>query len=142
MVNPISFDAKETVLEDLTGWLRGPQFEEQPVLARREELFSRKTQSYENRHWLVLELIAAYSRQPGDVVGRDFLNRDFEQILSEQADVPSNFTVQFGDTISDLVAHGMIEIHHQQGNPMQFYSLKPSWWDLVHDELRSRERMK
>lgn len=40
MVNPISFEANETVLEDLAGWLRGPQFEEQPVLGRREKLFA------------------------------------------------------------------------------------------------------
>ena len=36
IINPIQFEKKQTVLEDLSQWLEGPAFEEQPVLTRRE----------------------------------------------------------------------------------------------------------
>ncbi len=144
IINPIEFEVEDEVLKHLSEWLRGPAFEEQPVLARREDLFLRQTRSYEDHHWLLLELIAAYSREPGDRVHQAFLGKYFSQILQEQGkDITQDPNTHFNRTLSKLVSDGMVaDTYERAGGGVHFYSLELPWWDLIHDELRNRARLK
>ena len=84
MINPIKFEDTQSILEDLAKWLQGSAFDESPVLARREDLFRRRIQDYDENIWLVLELIAAHSRNPGDSVDYTILRNDFVAILQQR----------------------------------------------------------
>ncbi len=142
IINPIPFSTKTTVIDDLSSWLEGPMFEEQPVLARREDLFLRQTQSYEDHHWLMLELIAVYSREPGDRVNQAFLSRYFVKILQEEGkDITEDPGTLFKNTLVKLVSDGLVTDAYEKVGGIYFYSLEPPWWDLIHDELRNRARI-
>ena len=67
-------------MEDLSKWLEGPIFDEHPILSRREDLFQTRVQSYRENHWLLLELIAAHTRNVGDQVDYGIVFNDFLKI--------------------------------------------------------------
>lgn len=48
LINPIPFDDKSALLENLSNWLTSPVFHEPPVLARRESLFKQRTEKYDD----------------------------------------------------------------------------------------------
>ena len=142
IINPIQFENKETVLEDLSEWLKGPAFEEQPVLARREDLFHRRSQAYKEHDWLVLELIAAHSRSPGDRANNSIVRNDFFVILAEVGKSDREADRLYNEAWSKLTSDGVITRTDDRGTGITNLRIETQWWDLVFDELRNRARIK
>jgi hypothetical protein len=140
MINPIKFEDTQTILRDLAKWLRGSTFEEPPALARREDLFRRRIQAYDEKHWLFLELIVVHSRNPGDSVDLEILRNDFVAILGEHGQEGSQARQLFEDARGPLRLSGLIIETPDQRTTMAAYRMGTQWWDLVVEELRNRAR--
>jgi hypothetical protein len=138
MINPISFQDNQSVLHDLAKWLQGSTFDESPTLARREDLFRRRVQGYDENHWLLLELVAAHSRNPGDLVDYTMVQFDFVAILQERGQ-PDAGNI-FEKVRIPLKQSGLI-INNIPGQPATF-QIGTQWWDLVVEELRNQARIK
>ena len=132
IINPIEFQNEEAILEDLSKWFKGPTFDEHPVLTRREDLFQQRIQHYGEDHWLVLELIAAHSRNVADFVDYNIVRNDFYKIRPDLEQI-------FEKAWMLLREDGLIFKTGQ--SPVQF-RLQPQWWDLALEELHNLERIK
>ncbi|MEX0806585.1 MAG: hypothetical protein WD688_25200 [Candidatus Binatia bacterium] len=132
IINPIPFDNEEMLLEDLSEWLKGPTFDQHPVLTRRDDLFQRRIQDYEANQWLVLELIAAHSRNVGDDVDYNIVRNDFFKISPDPERLFERAWVR-------LREDGLI--FRSDHTPLVL-RLQPQWWDLVHEALRNRARVR
>lgn len=141
MINPIKFEDAQAILEDLAKWLRGSTFEEPPALARREDLFRRRIQDCGEHHWLLLELIAAHSRNPGDSVNYNLLKNDFSTIPRARVHEQSELNELFEKGWADLRKNGLI-ISSDPGAGYVTVSIGTQWWDLIVEELRNQARMK
>ena len=141
IINPIEFQTKETVLEDLSQWLKGPTFDEQPVLARRKDLFDRRTKSYDEYNWLLLELIAAHCRNPGDVVNYTMVLDDFINILQERGYKADEISPIFFKTQERLRADWLISEMTDQDTGITSFRVETQWWDLILEDLRNRARI-
>jgi hypothetical protein len=143
MINPRPFENNKEVLDDLPNWLAGPIFDEPPALARRDEMFRRLTGAYSAHHWLLLEVIAAHSTEPRDRVNRAFLIRDFSEILGAEGSAHGQDHNKLGsDILQKLVSDGLVNDDYEKVGGMHYYSIKPTWWTLIHDELRNRARIR
>lgn len=140
IINPIWFDTKQIVIDDLSKWLEGPSFEEQPVLARREDLFRRRALTLSDHEWLILEITAAHSRRVGDPAIRDFVQGDFCLIVEEAGIDHEAAPRRFENALSILIEQGVIVVTNIDNRLC--LRIQPQWWDLVLDELRTRERLK
>ena len=142
LINPISFKDKSALLENLSNWLSGPAFYEAPVLARRENLFKRRTEKYGDHHWLLLEVIAAHSTEQGDTPHAPIVKNDFEAILVGEGmgikDAQHNYQVASRQFHRD----GLIHDWQDQVSRIQYTRIQPQWWDLIIEELRNRARLK
>ena len=142
MINPIKFEDTQAILEDLTKWLGGSTFDEPPVLARREDLFRRRIRTYTENHWLLLELIAAHSRNPGDSIDHAILLNDFAATVGESGHEEQLAKQLFEEVRVPLRLSGLIVHTEDQRTGQASYRLGTQWWDLVVEELRNRARMK
>jgi|RhiMetdeSRZDD1v2_1073273.scaffolds.fasta_scaffold283347_2 hypothetical protein len=140
MINPIKFEDTQAILEDLAKWLRGSTFDEPPVLARREDLFRRRIRAYTENHWLLLELIAAHSRNPGDSIDHTILLNDFAATVGESGHEEQLARQLFEDVRVPLRLSGLIIQTEDQRTGQASYRLGTQWWDLVVEELRNRAR--
>ena len=141
IVNPILFERDEEVLEGVSKWLTGPDFEEHPVLARRESLFRRRTQDLTEHHWLILELIAAHTPEPGADADYHEVNKDFREIIREQGEGDQALDDRFHTARAALVEKGLIaQITDHAGEKTRF-RIPKQWWDLVLEDLRNQGRM-
>jgi hypothetical protein len=142
IINPIEFENEETVLNDLSEWLRGPTFEKQPVLALREDLFQKRIQLYDTYDWLLLELVAVHSREPGDVCLESTVRKDFDRIIRE------NLLTQQGDLFikayNKLRGDGVIVTTETELAQYRYAAIRieRQWWDLVFEELKNRARVR
>ncbi len=141
IVNPIDFVRGEDVIAGVDAWLKGREFEENPVLARREELFRSRFDRLNEDQELVLELIAAHCLEPGDF-GLEHIVRDdfFEVVRAKSGNVENDVLGRrFGGAYATLVALGLVRSEAPPGqNPRTL--IAKQWWQLVHDELRNRGR--
>lgn len=133
IINPIQFDDKETVFKDLSKWLKGPTFEEQPVLVRRESAFENRARALDEEDWLLLELIAVHSPDPGGLAPEGQITKDFLELCS-QARTKQYYT---RNKLGRLEFTGLITIIQER--PRRIQINKP-WWDLILDELRNQGR--
>lgn len=141
IINPIDFKNEDHLLENLAAWLKGPAFEEQPVLARRENLFQRRMQNYNEYDWLILELIAAHSRNPGDTTNHSIIRRDFFAIVKEAGKSDREADKVYNDGWSKLTSDGVITRTEERGTGVTVLRVETQWWDLVLEELRNRARI-
>lgn len=141
IINPIEFQKKETVLEDLSQWLKGSTFAEQPVIARRKDIFERRTKSYNEYNWLILELIAAHCRNPGDVANYNMVLADFMAIQCERGHSHDEAGVFFENARVPLLTDGLISRATDHDTGATSLRMAPQWWDFVVEELRNRARI-
>jgi hypothetical protein len=142
IVNSIVFRQNDEVLEGLSKWLTGPEFAEHPVLARREDLFQRRVEGYGDHHWLVLELIAAHSREPGDVGNNISIRNDFFAIVGEQdkSKTKAELDKLYTDAWSRLLSDGLIKRTDDRGSGITSLQIEKQWWELIIDELGNKGR--
>jgi hypothetical protein len=141
MINPIPFEDNKIVLEDLAKWLQGSTFDKPAALARREDLFRRRIRAYTENHWLLLELIAAHSRNPGDSIDHAILLNDFAATVGESGHEEQLARQLFENVRVPLRLSGLIIQTEDQRTGQASYRLGTQWWDLVAEELRNRARV-
>ena len=143
MIHPKPFEASGEIIADLKTWLEGPSFDEPPALARREELFRRLTGAYSEHHWLLLEVLAAHSSELRDRVHRGFLIKDFSEIIGAEGNVRGQDYNKLGsDILQKLLSDGLLNDDYEPAAGIHYYSIKPAWWNLIHDELRNSARIR
>jgi len=140
IINPIPFEYKNTIFTDLSSWLGGSVFDQPPVLARRENLFRRRIEQYKDHHWLILEIIAAHSRNPGDSTRHTTVLNDFRAVLSEEGRQDEEINRLHGEGLQRLLEDSLI-VRTENIQTASFY-IGTQWWDLIIEELRNRARLK
>ncbi len=136
IVNPISFKKSDEVLKGITEWVTGPEFNEDPIINRRESLFQRRIQEFSEVDWFLLDLIAAHTNSPGELPGLIGIRNDFLLLYPE----PVNKEGSFRKAISALVANGILETKkHEATGITQNMGIAKQWWDLLVEQLRNRE---
>jgi hypothetical protein len=133
IVNAIEFDRGAEILTDVDKWLGGPEFEEHPVVKRREDLFRRRMVNAVDEHWLMLEIIAAHTEQ-GRVVRGDIVHRDFLPVMAARGRPAPEIQPLFDRVLSELIEWGVLL------GPTGQIMIGHQWWSLVLDELRSQGR--
>ena len=85
------------------------------------------------------EVIAAHSRSPGDIANSSFVGRDFRTIILANGGIDENFADQrYRDAQSKLVGDGVIT-----HNPnLLVFRYRDTMVGFIHDELKTRERLK
>jgi len=140
IVNPIEFDRSTDVVSGVDAWLKSRDFEEHPVMARREELFRQRIQELSNDAELLLELIAAHCPEPGDFVQHNVLSGDFSAVLiAGRITEPHQITTRFNDAWAMLINRGLTYTD-DNARSVARVSIVKQWWQLVLDELRNRGR--
>jgi len=134
IINPIQFDNKDTVFEDLDQWLKGPTFEEQPVLLRREDVFEKRARTLDQEDWLLLELIAVHSPDPGGLAPEAQITMDFKN-MCPQAKTKQYYT---RTKLGKLESTGLVTI--TQEHAVRRIQINKPWWDLILEELRNQGR--
>lgn len=137
IINPIPFASEQTILEDLSTWLKGPAFEIPPALAMRESLFQRRIESYDK--------MAAHSREPGDSCLEATVVGDFNAILHQEAGVEKpQETSLFSNAYKKLRRDGVLNKTDVQLGEYRYAAIRieKQWWNLILDELRNRGRLK
>jgi hypothetical protein len=136
IVNPITFDKDEEVLSGLSQWLKGPEFDEHPVITRRKSLFQTRINGFGQNHWLLLELIAAHSAGPGDNTPSAVIETDFYAIVAkDRADRGSVFFQH----VKALRRGGLIDTSTDKSG--ERLAIAKQWWDLVLGELKLNGRI-
>ncbi len=139
VANPITFDRGEEVLAGVDAWLKSREFEEHPILARREELFRSRIGRLDQDQLIVLELIAAHCLQPDDFAFHHIFRDDFFDIARSVSRNLQDEEIdkRFNEAYSHLVSLGLVMGEGQPGFATRVWIAK-QWWQLVHDELRNR----
>lgn len=139
VMNPIMFDVDEEVIAGVDEWLRGREFEEDPILTTREAIFRRRSQDLAKDELLLLELVAAYSVQPSDRVDYASIRGDFFPaaggILGDEA-----LTRRLQVARESLERRELIGWRPNPGGGRNEVWIQRQWWQLVLDDLRSRGR--
>lgn len=141
IVNPIPFAKDQEVLSGLAQWLKGPEFDEHPVLTRRKRFFQTRTKSFQSNHWLLLELIAAHSADPGDSSPSNVIENDFYAIVGKEIPVPGERRSAFLQNIKALRRNGLIDLITDPRMQGERLGIAKQWWDLVVGELKKNGRI-
>lgn len=142
IVNPISFKSNQEVLDGLSEWLRGPEFEEHPIVARREVLFQRRIQVLNPNEWLLLELIAAHSASPGDLTDDSAIRNDFFAVYRPQRETNQQIDAWYRESRARLVANDLVkQVDDHPAVGKIGLGIAKQWWDLILEELRVRGRL-
>lgn len=138
IVNPIRFKDDTEVLDSLSTWLSGHEFAEDPVTARRENIFRRRIRSLGEVEWLVLELTAAHTPAPGERVRHHSVFQDFSYHYRVVGQADPQIRESFNSAVSKLNAEYLV--FHEVEGAMHHLTIAQQWWDLLLDELRSQGR--
>lgn len=139
IINPIAFEGREEVLKGVSEWLKGPEFEDDIVLGRREVLFQKRIRGLSEDHWLILELIAAHSSSHEDNVTTNEVASDFMSILKEKGKEAHESKGLFNQLLKPLAAEGLINrLPPDPRTGISYINIPQKWWDFVHEELTSR----
>ncbi len=141
IVNPYYFEKKEEVLEGLSRWLTGAEFEEHPRFARRESVFRRRIQGFQDDDWLILELISAHSVAPGDMADYHEILSDFCAILREKGLNDQQTGHSYSEARRRLMDNGLVREIKDPRAGTTHIGIAKQWWDLVLEELRTVGRM-
>lgn len=133
IVNPLIFRQKEQVLGGLSEWLHGPEFDNDRILAKRESIFKKRVAELHDHDWLLLELTAAHSSEPGEEAPVSQIAKDFEETMP---DIYARENRNMNNLFGLLAATGIIEAAPGTG----WVRIKKPWWDLVLEELKNRGR--
>ena len=151
IVNPLTFDTDEEVIAGVDAWLQGREFEEDPILTKREALFHRRIEQLTEDEFLLLELLSAHLISPDDRVDYETLRADFCSDLgsSPPPGADEGILHRLETARKRLSAHALVgwEVSSPPGMPPDRVIFKKTamwiqrqWWDLILDELRSRGR--
>lgn len=139
IVNPILFERNQEVRDGLSEWLRGPEFEEHPIVARRETLFQGRIKNLSPNDWLLLDLIAAHSVAPGELVDDSAVRNDFFAFHRAQGETDQQIDAWYQETRSKLAgSHLVTRIDDHQAVGKIGLGIAKQWWDLILEELRVR----
>ena len=133
IINPIYFDNNEMLLKDLDTWLKGPAFQDEPVLLRRDSIFKNRIRQMDDIDWLLLELIAVHSPEPGGFAPIGQVEKDFEELCPE-ARTRDTYT---SNRLGRLESTGLVTI--TAARPPLIRINKP-WWNLVAEEIKNQGR--
>ena len=141
IVNPIPFEEDEEVLSGLSQWLKGPEFDEHPVLARRKSLFQSRVMGFQPNHWLLLELIAAHSADRGDSPALTVIETDFHEIIKQEIPALGDRKTAFNQHLGLLRRSGLVERFADPQIGEERLTIAKQWWDLVLGELKLNGRI-
>lgn len=141
IVNPIIFEKREQLLKGLNAWLNGPEFDEDPILARRDSLFQRRVQNLREHHWLILELIAAHSSGSEDHADYGEIGSDFLEIFREQKKSDQEIQNLYESGRQSLSEKGLTIPSYDAVSGKTLVCIPQKWWNLVLQELRNQGRV-
>lgn len=139
IMNPIEFDNDGAVLEDLREWLRGPAFAEPPALARREDLFRRRIQNLPEEDWLLLELIAAHSSEPGAPADYIEVGKDFKSIYKDLKKTDREIEDKLHPARERLRERGLLN-QWADNTGRTVFTIPRQWWELLLNEMKNQGR--
>jgi hypothetical protein len=108
IVNPLPFTFRGEVLDGLEAWLSRHEFEEHPATARRLSLFEDRVRGLSENQWLVLEVIAAHCRTPGDSTHVQLVNKDLREILGRVGMAERDIDGMYNATLAALVENRLL----------------------------------
>ncbi len=136
IVNPIEFDHSAQVVDGVQKWLTSQEFAEHPVQARREDLFRARFEQTGEDEQLLLELIAAHCLEPNDAIDHQTLRLEFHVVINPKGSIEASVENRFNAAYAKLRNLGLIVI--ESSHIMARIWIAKQWWQLIHDELRSR----
>jgi hypothetical protein len=140
IVNAIEVDSPDEIVADVDKWLGGREFEEHPVVARREELFNRRLAALTEDHMLMLELVAAHSFGPDHPASWDDVRNDFYDILRGSSVAEREIERRFNDALATVRGFGLVSDGPKPPTNQLVMWLARQWWHNIHDALRARGR--
>lgn len=141
IINPVQFEKREEVLEGVRSWIKGPEFDVDPIIATRERLFQKRVETISKPEWLLLELIMAHSLEPGDMPALWDIERDLAESSLGQGQEQQIIRQLLNRLYSDLSKKGLIDIQRHLSGEVHALSIAKKWWSLMQEELRSRGRI-
>ena len=136
VVNPIEFDRDDEVLAGVDTWLKGREFDEHPVLARRDELFQSRIAGMKDDHLLLLELLAAHCDGPDDWAYYYSVRDDFYAVLRRAGLADPQIDERLKDAYAAIHSHSLV--YGEKGG--QRIWIAKQWYQSILDELRNRGR--
>jgi hypothetical protein len=133
IVNAIEFESTAEVLTDVDKWLEGREFEEHPVVARREDLFRRRMVTAADEHWLLLEIVAAHT-EPGTAISNAVVRQDFLSVSAARG-LPERESEPLFDRVHSELHRWRVLVGISDG-----VMIGRQWWNVVLDELRNQGR--
>jgi len=140
IINPIQFEKREKVLEGVRSWIKGPEFDVDPISATRERLFYRRIENLKEEDWFLLEITVAHSSSPGDFPSLYLLEEDFSESPLSQGTKPHEVRDVVYQIAKKLNRDGLIKFDLAPNGKAVGLGIAKQWWALLHDELRSRGR--
>jgi hypothetical protein len=138
IVNPVPFKTPADVLSGVSAWLSGQEFAEDPITARRENLFRRRVAPLDEMAWFVLELTAAHMTSPRDAVNYSAVRDDFYSHYRSLDHADQQIGSNYDDVLAKLRSTHLITWEKERG--VATFGIATQWWDLILDELRNQGR--
>src|SRR5262249_4918005 len=138
--NPIEFERPDELPADVDKWLRSREFEEHPLLSRREELFQSRLSRTNEDQQLLLELVAAHCPEPNDFAFYHVVRDDFYEILRSTEKDDRQMEIRFSNAYGSLRASGLIRIEDDPRTGIIRLWIAKQWWHSVFEEFRRRGR--
>jgi hypothetical protein len=131
ILNPTEFENDDDLNAEVIEWLRGPDFQAEPIVTTREGLFQKLTSDFTKDHWRFLEVMMVLSRgttEPVDV-----------HHVSAMMHAMGGTTAQFQDLLGRVAVAGLLlkgRLDRERG--IEPVELTPGFLDLIAEELRRR----
>jgi len=138
IANPIEFEKKGEVLEGVSTWLKGSEFEIDPIIASREKLFQRRIKALNDEDWSLLDLIVVHSTGPGDMPSSSIILNDFSAFQENQGRSQKEINDSFQQCHKRLRQLGLVHVERIAGGTIAALGVEKQWWDLIPREIRSR----
>ncbi len=138
IANPIEFQKGEEVLAGVSEWLEGSEFQVDPILAMREELFKRRIKALNKEDWFLLELIVVHSTAPGDMPNLSVILGDLSALPENKGVNQKKLNDSFEQCRRRLSREGLIELEKFIGGTVKAVGIAKQWWDLLGIELKNR----
>ena len=140
VVNPIEFDRPEEIPAEVGKWLDSREFEEHPVLARREGLFARRLAGTNQDERLLLELIAAHCTAADDFALHAYVRDDFFGVLRVEKMPDDQIEKRFREAYERLKGFGLVREEASRSTGEVRIWISKQWFQLLLDELRREGR--
>jgi len=131
ILNPTEFDKDEELHAHVTEWLKGPDFQGEPIETTREGLFQKVTSAFTKDHWMFLEVMMVLSRATPESVNAYHVNAMLNAM--------GGFTADFQTLLGQIAAAGLlIKGRFDRDRGIEPVELTPGFLDLIAEELRRR----